>query len=157
MNRQTLKVEFFQADCRDCRHVFRIPLLSDFDYGNFILHGKLGTAFVFVSALEEPWEEIKNTLSAKVGDKSKPDFKNIARFQRVVALCADVSNGQEFGLFPVCPACGSQIINYGDSKSLGIQGIPFAKFSDFMSKPKLERQKLVLDFWDVDERLRGVE
>jgi hypothetical protein len=62
------KVRFFQADCRDCTKKFPFPLLSDFAYGDFILHGEKGDVFGFLPALNNStWEEITSRLLKLVG------------------------------------------------------------------------------------------
>jgi hypothetical protein len=110
------QVQFFAASCHACRRKFSMPVLSDFSYGDFILHGERNCVFGFLSAHNEPaWEDIETRLQRVGLLAASPTRTDIDRFHRVIAASADAISGQRLVPFPVCPSCGSHSVAYGDS------------------------------------------
>src|SRR6267154_6330297 len=125
-------VQFFKASCHACGHRFSMPLLSDFSYGQFILHGERQSVFGFLSAHDEPaWEDIDDRLLRAGLFSASATRPDIDRFHRVVAASADAIGGQHLVPFPVCPSCGSRSVAYGDSRPQGIRDVPRVTFGEY--------------------------
>jgi len=115
------QVRFVHTDCQQCRRGFPIPLLDDFAYGSFVLHGEKGGVFGFLSALECPsWADIESRLHTITDQREFTSSADISRFQEVIACCTDNLEGQPLCLTPVCPFCRSHSLEYGGSKPLNM-------------------------------------
>ena len=143
------QVEFVQAGCQHCRRSFPIPLLSDFDYGSFVLHGENGGVFGYLSAFECPfWEDIESRLHTITGQRKFTLSADISRFQEVIANCADEIDGQPLRLMPVCPFCHSHSLEYGSTAPLDFHEIPIVTFTRFQSLSDSERMERLAEFWN---------
>jgi hypothetical protein len=141
-------VQFFEASCDACRHRFSMPLLSDFSYGEFILHGERQTIFGFLSAHDEPaWDDIEGRLRRAGLFSASATRLEIDRFQRVIAASADTISGERLVLFPVCPSCGSRSLAYDDSKPQGIRDVPRVTFGEYQLLSDEMRTQKVTELW----------
>jgi hypothetical protein len=137
----------FEADCRHCRRSFPIPLLGDFSYGQFVLHGERGGVFGYLSAFECPsFEDIHSRLLVIAGQQEFTRAES-SRFQEVMASCADEISGQPLGLEPVCPFCRSHDLNYGDSKPLDDGEIRVVTFTGFQSLSDTAKTQKLTELW----------
>jgi hypothetical protein len=143
------QVRFVQADCQHCRRSFPIPLLDDFSYGSFVLHGENGGVFGFLTSLEcPPWEDIESRLQTITGQRKFTSPADISRFQAVIASCADDIEGQPLHLTPVCPFCRSHSLEYGDSRPLDSRRIPAVTFTEFQSLSDSSKMQRLAEFWN---------
>jgi len=125
-----------------------MPLLSDFSYGEFILHGERQSVFGFLSAHDEPaWEDIEARLLRAGLFSASAKRPDIDRFQRVIAASADAISGQRLVPFPVCPSCGSRSVAYGDSKPQGVRGVSRVTFSEYQLLSDEMRSQRVAELW----------
>jgi hypothetical protein len=137
----------FEADCRHCRRSFPIPLLSDFSYGEFVLHGVRGGVFGYLSAFDSPsFEDIHSRLLTIAGRQEFARDES-SRFQEVVASCADEISGQTLGLHPVCPFCHSDDVDYGDSKPVAADQIRGVTFTGFQSLSDAAKTQKLAGLW----------
>lgn len=142
------KVQFFSAKCQACGHRFSMPLLGDFSYGEFILHGERQRVFGFLSAHDEPaWEDIDARLRRVALLSDSPSRPEIDRLHRVIAATADSIAGQRLVPFPVCPSCGARSVACGDSDPQGIHEIPRVTFQWYRSLSDAERSRRVEQLW----------
>jgi hypothetical protein len=145
----THTVQFYEASCRHCQRTLSIPLLGDQSYGQFIFHGEKGKVFGYLSSLGEPaWEDITGRLGRAGLFASSKTRAEIERLQRVIAASADPISGQRLVLLPVCPACRSQSIEYGDSKPLDIRQIPSVTFSGYEILSDMTRTESLRQLWE---------
>jgi len=125
-----------------------MPLLGDQSYGQFVFFGERGGAFGYLSAFEEPaWEDITKRLERAglfTAFKSRAD---IDRFQRVIAASADTIAGQSLVLLPVCPACHSTFIAYGDATPLRICEIHSVTFHDYQLLSDEQKTERLCELW----------
>ena len=142
------RVQFHQASCRGCRRTFLIPALGDQSFGQFIFHGVNGSAFGFLSALEEPvWNDIEARLRG-AGLFTTPDSRRqIEHLQRVVAASADPIGGQTLLLYPICPGCRSRSIDYGDSDPLEIREVPGVTFRQYQLLSEDRKTESLQKLW----------
>jgi len=143
------QVEFVSADCRHCRRSFPIPLLGDFAYGSFVLHGERGSVFGYLSTFECPfWDDIKSRLLTIAGQREFKSRADISRFQGVVASCADKIDGQPLDLAPACPFCHSRSVDYGDTKPLHSGEIPAVTFTAFLALSDTAKTQRLEQLWN---------
>ena len=148
MTSTLILLQFFEGSCRACRHKFSMPLLSDFSYGEFILHGKRQHVFGFLSSLDEPaWDDIDARLRQAGLFSAFATGRDIDRFHRVIAASADAIGGQRLVPFPVCPSCGSRSIAYGDSKPQDIRSVPRVTFSEYQQLSSEMKSQKVAELW----------
>jgi len=141
-------VQFFEASCHACGHRFSMPLLGDFSYGQFILHGERQSVFGFLSAHDKPaWEDIDARLLRAGLFSASAIRPDIDRFQRVVAASADAIGGQRLVPFPVCPSCGSRSVAYGDSRPQGIRDVPRVTFGEYQLLSDEMRSHKLAELW----------
>ena len=143
----TYQVRMFEVECRHCRRGFPIPLLNDFTYGEFILHGERGGVFGYLSAFTCPlFKDIHSRLLTIAGCQEFTSAES-ARFREILACCADELDGQPLGLPSVCPFCRSQNLNYHDRRPLNddlIRVVTFIGFESLSDKAKMEK---LSDLW----------
>ena len=143
------RVQFYEASCRHCRRTFPVPLLRDQSYGQFIFHGEEGSAFGYLSAFEEPaWKDITERLERARLFTTSRSRADIDHFQRVIAASADPINGQTLLLYPICPGCRSQSVEYGDSKPLDIREIPGVTFRGYHALSDQNRTERLRQLWE---------
>jgi hypothetical protein len=125
-----------------------MPLLGDFNYGDFVLHGERNSVFGFLSAHVEPaWEDIEARLRQPGLLGTSPIRSDIDRLHRVIAALADAIGGQRLVPFAVCPSCGSRSVVFGDSKPLGIRGIPRVTFDEYKRLPDAMKSQRLRELW----------
>jgi hypothetical protein len=156
MTTASQQVQFVEASCQACRRKFSMPVLSDFSYGEFILHGERNCVFGFLCAHNEPaWEDIETRLKQAGLLAASPTRTDIDHFHRVIASSADAISGQRLVPFPVCPSCGSRSVAYGDSKphEIGdfiredIREIPRVTFEAFQLLSDATKTERVGELW----------
>ena len=147
-------VTLFPATCPACHHRFSTPVLSDFDYGEFLLRGERGKAVVYLPALLEPAWDVIAALCP--GPHMTPEgYPDTDRLHWVIAQLADPVDGERFQMNRLCPDCRSIVINYTASMPLGVMHVPAASYRGFMSRPPEEQKALVLERSDAYIRERG--
>ena len=126
-----------------------MPLLGDQSYGEFIFHGEKGSAFGYLSTIEEPvWTDITARLQQAdlfLSDKSRADIEHL---QRVIAAAADPIDGQRLLLYPICPGCRSRSVEYGDSQPLGIREVPGVTFVAYHALSDENRTERLRQLWE---------
>lgn len=135
----------YRAWCKGCGEEFRVPILSDFTYGEFIAHGLAGLVFGYLNAIDSAaW----NAIQAIYGELNLPK-SDAARFQHIVGNCLDPIDGQSLSIVsgPRCPRCRSEGIDYRDlpSDRLGSLDVPEASFHQFLALSEPDRRKLIAE------------
>lgn len=141
-----MKARFFGATCNTCGCAFKMPVLSDFDYGEFVFHGR--AVHGYLNAITEPvWDDIVARLRAKglLPEKSTDDEH--MRMRAVMAALADRIGGQPLFEHPICPHCNSHDVANGDSTAGGYHELPTVTFAVYTALTDEQRDAIVADAW----------
>jgi hypothetical protein len=141
-----IEVRYFGADCRDCGCEFEAPLLSDFSYGEFILHGR-GVAAHLNSIAEPAWDDIDSRLAAAGLLSANPPRDEIDRMQAVIAAAADRVGGQRLHIRRVCPHCQSFNVRYGVHDPRQFHPVPRATYEGYLGLADGARNELLARLW----------
>lgn len=123
-----------------------MPVLSDFDYGEFVFHGR--AVHGYLNAITEPaWDDIAARLRAMglLPGESVDDERT--RLRAVVAALADRIGGQPLFEHPVCPHCSSHDFANGDSAAGGYHDLPAVTFAIYAALTEEQRDAIVADAW----------
>ena len=143
------QVRFFEVSCRDCDRKFGIPLLGDFaSCGEFILQGERGDVFGYLSAYEDPWEDLETRIRRVSGIRKMTAYSDTSRMHKVIAACADPICGQNLVHTTICPSCHSDRICVGDSTPLQIAEIRYVTFENFGALSERAKMEKVRQLWD---------
>jgi hypothetical protein len=129
------QVAFFKATCSGCDRSFQWPLLSDFSYGEFILHGSNGTTHAYVSLFDNATFDVIRSVLPTATPQS---------IQEVLARVADQIDDQQFTTVVMCPHCNSHDLSFDDTLAVQIAEISIATFDQFLSLNESERRAMVM-------------
>jgi hypothetical protein len=146
-----------KAGCRDCGGECSYPSLSDFTYGDFILHSDDGLTFRLLHAINN---EVWNFADKHVLDKKDVSARERASIlQEVVARLADCMDGHSFTMRMVCPFCGSNHLSRWDGERTSLADIPEATFQAFLSLGEIAKETLLhnLELEVIAEQAHGAD
>jgi hypothetical protein len=145
MQLSDLEIRYAGVTCRACGCLFGVPTLGDFNYGEFILHGR-GVAGFLQSIGEPAWDDIDARLRAQGLLPDKPAREQIDRMQEVIANAADRIGGQALSMRLVCPHCRSGDVEYSGAAGT-FHRVPEVQFREYMDLGENARDELVARLW----------
>jgi len=129
--------------CSLCHYKFKLPVLSDMAYGEFIASSESGRFHFYFNAIEsKEWEFISQIMKIQ---SSKYDAE-VIRFQTVVGYCMDKKNSEYLSIVgsKKCPNCQSIQINYiGDIEEDFIQ-VDRVSFNEFNKLNREGKEELII-------------
>ena len=153
MKLSDLEIRYAGVTCKDCSCLFGVPTLGDFNYGEFILHGR-GVAGFLQSIGESAWDDIDARLKAQGLMPERPTREQINRMQEVIANAADRIGGQALSMRPVCPHCQSRDVGYNGSTGT-FHRVPQVQFTNYMALGESARDERVAWLWHEAETRSG--
>jgi len=145
-----IQIATFKAICMQCQSVFSIPLLPDQAFGEFIAWGENGKAAVYLSAYEDGnWDYIISLYHQVTGGPLSDIEKETNCVQWLIGRCLDTVEGENLSIMggPVCPACHSHRVGYGNSIKTGgvtLQDATFGQFSSLNKNGQIEHIRELL-------------
>jgi hypothetical protein len=147
-----MRVPRSDAKCKKCGLSFRVPVLSDFVYGEFICFGQNGKSFVYLNSFaEKAWNEIELDLKEFMSDDKNNGYTEETEcFQNVIGKCIDKIDGEEFSITkgPVCPKCLSHSIER-ENVLVDFIEIPNATFDYYFSLDDQARKDYIRKLWYI--------
>ena len=146
-----MEVRYFGVTFKSCGCRFHVPALSDFSYGEFILHGR-GVAGYLNSIAEPAWDDIASRLTAQALLPAKPSTEQIRCLQGVIARAADPIGGQPLYNHPVCPNCHSHDVDHNGSAGK-FHRLPLALYTRYTALSVRDRDEFIAQLWlEVETR-----
>ncbi|MCP4143608.1 MAG: hypothetical protein GY755_25530 [Chloroflexi bacterium] len=126
-NMDEIRITAFETTCSSCEHVFSVPALSDFSYGQNIFYSEDGRYYIHANAFE---------ASAKLIHVLLPKDCGSELFWFSLATITDKINGKSLSVNARCPRCTSASVKRNLGKETGDMSVVKATYHDFVFLPR---------------------
>ncbi|HTJ51408.1 MAG TPA: hypothetical protein VL443_18235 [Cyclobacteriaceae bacterium] len=140
-----MKVSTFKAKCSTitCKLEFDAPLLSDFNYGDFLYGSIDGKTIKYYCALDcKTWKVVDIIIGEIYSANSSSNRGTV--IQKIIGLIADRDDRNIYYTQDIyCPQCQSKIKSIDSNNRTGFQDYLTLTFMDFESMDQPDRKNLI--------------